>query len=277
MNQATVALLGAIAGFTIFLGLPIARVRGVSSRTQGFLNAVATGVLVFLLVEILGHASEEVEEAVAGIAKGELVEAVVLATAYAVGVAGGLIGLVWFNQALGRRLTGAQALRGPGAAVAAAASALTSARGLSLMIATGLGLHNFSEGLAIGQAAGTGAMVLTGVLVIGFAVHNVTEGFGIAAPMASDQVRPSWAFLSLTGVIAGLPTFLGSVVGFNVSAGWAFVLFLALAAGALIYVINEMFSVSRRLNTPLALATGIAIGVLLTFGTELFLELASHA
>jgi ZIP family zinc transporter len=141
------------------------------------------------------------------------------------------------------------------------------------MIATGLGLHNFSEGLAIGQSAAAG-LALTGVLVVGFGLHNVTEGFGIAAPLASEESRPSWAFLGLTGLIAGGPTFIGSIVGFSVVADWAFVLFFALAGGALIYVIYEMFSVSRRLNTPTALAGGILTGFLVAFGTELFLELA---
>ena len=273
MNQTSVILMGAIAGFTIFLGLPVARMRSVSARAQGFLNAIATGVLLFLLVEILAHANEAVEGALRGLNKGGVMPFVLLVIVYAAGLGVGLLGLVWFNRMFGQRLRG-HGLRGPGAAVAAEARVLPAARSLALMIAAGLGLHNFSEGLAIGQSGAAGAMALTGVLVIGFALHNVTEGFGIAAPMASDRERPSWGFLGLAGLIGGGPTFLGTIVGFNVVSTWAFVLFLALAAGALIYVINEMFGVCRRLSSPPLMASGLLLGFLVAFGTELFLTFA---
>jgi ZIP family zinc transporter len=273
LNQAGVALIGAIAGFTIFLGLPLARVRGVSVALQGFLNAVATGVLLFLLVEILGHANGSVQDALAAVHRGSTGRFALLLGVYVLGIVTGLLGLIWLNRALAKRLA-RRPLLGPGAAVAARAHVVPSARGLALMIATGLGLHNFSEGLAIGQSAAANALALTGVLVIGFGLHNVTEGFGIAAPMASASDRPSWAFLAGAGLIGGGPTLVGAVVGFNVVADWAFVLFLTLAAGALLYVINEMFGVCRRLNTPTMLATGLLIGFLVAFGTDLFLTFA---
>jgi zinc transporter, ZIP family len=270
LSESSVALLGGIAGFTIFLGLPVARMRNVGARTQGFLNAIAVGVLVFLLVEILGHANGSVEEAMGGLRRGQAGTFAVLTGVYVIGISAGLLGLVWFNRAF-RRFGATRGLRGPGAAVARSAGAVPGAKQLALMIATGLGLHNFSEGLAIGQSGAANALALTGVLVVGFGLHNITEGFGIAAPMASEQDRPSWAFLAAAGLIGGGPTFLGTIIGFNVVATWAFVLFLALAAGALLYVINEMFGVCRRLNSPPALAAGLLVGFLVAFGTELFL------
>ena len=63
MSHLTAASLGAIAGFTIFIGLPVARVRGLPRPVQGFLNALATGVLIFLLWDILAHAGQPVETA----------------------------------------------------------------------------------------------------------------------------------------------------------------------------------------------------------------------
>jgi len=273
LHQSSVALMGGIAGFTIFLGLPVARMRSIGTRTQGFLNAIATGVLLFLLVEILGHANASVQGSLDGLSKGDVRSFGLLTGLYVLGLAGGLLGLTWFNRTF-RGRGALQRLRGPGAAVASQSGVVPDARQLALMIATGLGMHNFSEGLAIGQSAAANALALTGVLVVGFGLHNITEGFGIAAPLASAHDRPSWGFLAGAGLLGGGPTFLGAVIGFNVVAPWAFVLFLALAAGALVYVINEMLGVCRRLNSPSALAAGMLAGFLVAFGTDLFLTYA---
>jgi ZIP family zinc transporter len=270
LSQTTVAILGGLAGLTIFLGLPVARIRGLKVSIQGFLNAVATGVLIFLLIDILSKAGEPVRTALEKVHHGELAGFAGLTGVYVAGLAIGLLGLTWFNRQFGSRLARREP-RGPGAAVAAKSPPLPSARALAVMIATGLGLHNFSEGLAIGQSAAAGALAFTGVLVIGFGLHNITEGLGVAAPLASREERPSWAFLGLAGLIGGGPTFLGTILGFNFVSPYAFVLFLALAGGALIYVINEMFGVCKRLNTPRALATGVLAGFLAGFGTDLLL------
>jgi ZIP family zinc transporter len=271
LSQTTVAILGGLAGLTIFLGLPVARVRGLKVSIQGFLNAVATGVLIFLLIDILSKAGEPVRAALEKVHQGQFGSFAGLTGVYVGGLAVGLLGLTWFNRQFGSRLLARREPRGPGAAVAAKSPALPSARALAVMIAIGLGLHNFSEGLAIGQSAAAGALAFTGVLVIGFGLHNITEGLGVAAPLASREERPSWAFLGLAGLIGGGPTFLGTVLGFNFVSPYAFVLFLALAGGALIYVINEMFGVCKRLNTPRALATGVFAGFMAGFTTDLLL------
>src|SRR5205085_12155242 len=135
-----------------------------------------------------------------------------------------------------RRATGRTRAEGPGAAVAADAAGVPSSRALALMIAVGLGLHNLSEGLAIGESAATGALAFAGVLVIGFALHNITEGFGIAAPMTLSETRPSWAFLGIAGLVGGGPTVVGTMIGLFATSTYPSVLFLALAAGALIHV-----------------------------------------
>src|SRR5260370_733372 len=185
MSQGTAVALGAVAGITIFLGLPVARMRGLSKGVQGFLNAFATGILIFILWDIL-----------------------------------------W-------------------------------------------------EGVAIGQSARAGAIAFVGVLVVGFALHNITEGFGIAAPMTMEPKPASWGFLGLAGLIGGGPTFIGTWIGYLASSNYFYVAFLAVAAGALLYVVNELFHVGRRLSTPIPFAWGLLFGFLTAYAADLVLTLAS--
>ena len=260
MNQATAIGLGAIAGGTIFLGLPVARVRGLSKAVQGFLNAFATGILVFLLWDILTHAAGPVQNA---LVHRQGLSFPAMALIFAVGIAAGLLGLVYFNRSIFSHLKHGTATPSP--------------RSLSLAIATGLGLHNLSEGLAIGESAHVGAIAFTGVLAVGFALHNITEGFGIAAPMTSEATPVSWRFLGLAGLIGGGPTFVGTWIGFLASSPYFSVAFLAVAAGAILYVLNELFNLGRKLNSPPAFAWGLLLGFLTAYATDLFLTVASGA
>ena len=260
MSHVTAALVGGAAGFSIFLGLPIARLKAISRGLQGFLNALATGVLLFLIWDILSHASAPVVTSLAPLHRGAPNEFLLLLAIFAGGIVLGLMSLVYFNGVMVGR--------------AKAAGQSEDTRRLAMAIATGLGLHNLSEGLAIGQSVATGAMAFAGVLVIGFALHNITEGFGIAAPMAGGT-RPSWSFLALAGLIGGGPTFLGTIVGLFFSSPYLSVAFLAVAAGALMWVINEMFSVSRKLNTPKWLGWGVLTGFLVAYSTDLLLTYLS--
>jgi len=261
MSQGTAVALGAFAGVTIFLGLPVARMHGLPKFVQGFLNAFATGILIFILWDILSHASGPVEKALQAARSGSSTPFVMLAAIFAIGIGAGLLGLVYFNRALFGRLRHADHTPSP--------------RSLALAIATGLGLHNLSEGLAIGQSARAGAFAFVGVLVVGFALHNITEGFGIAAPMTMEPKPAPWRFLGLAGLIGGGPTFIGTWIGYLASSDYFYVAFLAVAAGALIYVVNELFGVGRRLATPTSFAWGLLFGFLTAYATDLVLTLAS--
>jgi ZIP family zinc transporter len=143
---------------------------------------------------------------------------------------------------------------------------------LALTIAAGIGLHNFSEGLAIGGSAGRGEIALALLLIIGFGLHNATEGFGIIGPMVGKEI-PSWRFLGLVGLIGGGPTFLGTLVGYFFVSEALSILFLALAAGALVYIISELFHLERKPGTRQAGGWGILAGFLLALLTDMILVL----
>jgi ZIP family zinc transporter len=258
MNLNDTVVLGAIAGFTIFLGLPIARLRTPRPAWQAFLSAVATGILLFLLWDILSKAKEPIDSALGVAHEGDFAPFAGLLVLFGGGVAAGLIGLVYLDRILIRRhKVGVQ----------------TSPAQLAMMIAIGIGVHNFAEGLAIGQASRSGALELAAVLIVGFGLHNLTEGFGIAAPLTLGP-RPSWSFLGLAGLIGGGPTFLGTILGYSVQSTPAFVLFLAIAAGSILFVVGELLHVSRRFQAPVLVAWGVWLGFVAGFGTDLFLTWA---
>jgi len=193
---------------------------------------------------------------------------------YALGFGAGLLGLLYATRWWKPR---PRTSIGPGAMAAAETAtrplAAEAALRTGMAIAVGIGLHNFSEGLAIGQAATTGEVSLALLLIIGFALHNATEGFGIVGPLAAAEVRPSWGWLGLAGLIGGGPTFLGTVVGTWFDSVYVFVGCLALAAGAILYVLGELLPVGRRLSWEITL-WGLLAGFLLGVATDLILVAA---
>jgi ZIP family zinc transporter len=279
MSTAQVLVLGALAGSTIFLGLPLGRVRNASIRLKAFLSATATGILLFLLIEVVAHAVEPVEEALISAANegGSWSHFVWLASILVLGGIVGLMSLVYYAEWLGKQRS--KAMVGPGAASAAEFDApltvgLSPARMLALLIATGIGLHNFSEGLAIGQSAAQDEISLALLLVIGFGLHNATEGFGIVAPLSGSEARPSWRFLGLLGLIGGGPTFLGTLIGQAYVSEALEIGFLALAAGSILYVVIELMNVNRQLGYRTLVAWALLFGLALGFGTDFVLAVA---
>lgn len=278
MSTAQTIILGAIAGLTIFLGLPVGRLRTQRLRSKAFLNAASAGILVFLLFDILAHATEPVEEAMTTAKAGESAwgRFAGLGLVYTAGFAVGLLALFYLGRVWPRsgRTTGTSI--GPGAMAAAEAArppAQAAALRVGMSIAAGIGLHNFSEGLAIGQSAHAGQISLATLLIVGFGLHNTTEGFGIVGPLAAAGVRASWGWLGLAGLIGGGPTFLGTIVGTSFDSVFVYVGCLALAAGAILYVIGELLPVGRRLSWEITL-WGLAAGFLLGVATDLVVEAA---
>lgn len=270
LSTSKTIVLGAVAGSTIFLGLPLGRLRDPSVRLKAFLNAISAGILLFLLIDIIHNATEPLEDLVVDRSWGHFAR---LAPVYVAGLFIGLMTLVYESRVL-RRRTGS---KGPGAMAVGELAHPTreaEAKHLGMLIAAGIGLHNFSEGLAIGQSAHAGEISLALLLVIGFALHNMTEGFGIIGPLAGAGVRGSWGYLLLAGVIGGGPTFIGTVIGISFINEYLFVGFLALAGGAIIYVIAELLNVGRKLATWQLTMWGVLVGFLVGLATELIVVAA---
>jgi len=282
MPLGTILLLGAFAGFTIYVGLPLAFLKHLPQSLKVFLNMLATGVLIFLFFDVLSKASDPINAALDQVrAQHTGVGAFTLDVLLLIfGVALGSVGLVYFQRyTFGRvrrptvspvvaGVDGGSSLQGgPASGGSVLVQAEMSSRTLSLLIATGIGLHNFSEGLAIGQSAAVGALQLAIVLIIGFGLHNMTEGFGIAGPLIGQAM--SWRFIGLLGLIGGGPTFVGTVVGTLFDSPQVFILFLALAAGAIIYVVAELFGVAKRFKAPEIVMWGVLLGFLLGYVTDL--------
>src|SRR6266568_4412517 len=255
MSTAQTLLLGAIAGCTIFIGLPVARLRNVPPNVRGMLAALATGILIFLLWDVLTNAVKPVESALTGGRDGRFAW---LATLLAVGFAAGLLTLVYYDGWMKARRR--KAFLGPGAASTAEFEHEHHFHGLSP-----------ARWLAIGQSAAQDELSLAYVLVIGFALHNATEGFGICAPLAGDADMPSWGFLGLMGLIAGAPTFIGTAIGQSWTSQAASVVFLALAGGSILYVVIELLNVLRGAGSKAMVTWGILLGLFLGFATDFVL------
>jgi len=272
-------LLGSIAGFTIFLGLPIAALQNLSAKKKGFLNAFALGILVFLIIDVFSHAWESAQGSASAMLEGKSTIENVILNLFALfgGVAIGLLGLVLYEtKTMKKSFPQILSLEN----IKVGDDHLhqlfyeANAYKLAMMIAIGIGAHNFSEGLAIGQSYIAGEIGLAILLIIGFGAHNTTEGFGIAGPLTGLINKPKIRFIILVGLIGGGPTFVGTILGSLWDSQLAYILFLSVAGGALIYVSMLMYNSGRKQATNAVMMTGIFFGLVAGFLTDLIISLS---
>ena len=281
MSESTTILLGAIAGGTIFLGLPLGRLDKLSYSTRSFLATVSAGILLFLFWDVVSQGWGLVEGAVAKAKDGGPAGPAVLRVSMFIGAfVLGIFGIAFAERAVLRRRPVKPAAGGSAATAEAAGidapaiidESKRAALALGMLIAVAIGIHNFSEGLAIGVSARAGEVTLAGTLIVGFALHNATEGFGIVGPL--QDIKPSWRWLILAGIVGGGPTFVGTIVGFRVSSEPLQLAFFALAAGAILFVVGELWNAASKRAARNVVLTGIVVGFLLGIGTDLILDIA---
>jgi ZIP family zinc transporter len=252
----------------------LGRLQLISPRARVALAMFSVGVLAFLFGEVLVHGVELIEERFEELGEGEgsAWGALALTGLFGAGFTLGSAGLALAESRIRPRPQQPPIAGGASDAMTVEQAELASGEGVSarsaalrtgMTIAAAIGLHNFAEGLAIGVSASTGEIGLATVLIIGFAVHNATEGFGIVGPLG--DVRPSWAWLGVAGLVGGGPVFVGAVIGYNVTSEPLELLFYSVSAGAILYVIGEIWGVMRRLGHRelglLMLAAGVFLGV----------------
>jgi ZIP family zinc transporter len=278
MSFGETVLLGALAGFTIYLGLPFGRVRLVSTRARVALAMFSVGVLAFLFAEVLVHGVQIVEHQFEKLGEGHgslgygLLLSLMLGGGFAAGSAGLALVERWMRPSknappIAGGSTDAMTVEQAGFVAQEQLAARARALRTGMTIAAAIGLHNFAEGLAIGVSANTGEIGLATVLIIGFAVHNATEGFGIVGPLG--DVRPSWSWLGVAGLVGGGPVFFGAMVGYNVTSQPLELAFYSVSAGAILYVIGEVWAAMRKLGHRELGLTMLAAGVFLGAMTEM--------
>ena len=205
--------------------------RRVEQRWLTAFMALTAGLLTFLGVDALFEAFE-FQAAVPGAFGGP---GLVL-----LGLAGSFLTMTFISSRFGR-------------------SGAVSGAALALLVAIGIGVHNFGEGLAIGTSFAFGQLTLGSFLIVGFMIHNVTEGLGIAAPAADEGARLSWLQLVGLTLVAGAPAILGAWTGGFLANDVLAALFFGAAAGAALEVVAEVVRyVTRR--DPAGVRSGYAIG-----------------
>jgi zinc transporter ZupT len=244
-------LIGIYVGIIpIYLGIIwFPALRQLSRRWMIFFLALTVGLLIFLGVDTLAEAIEQVE-GVPGPFQG-------------VGLIGiGAVATFLLLSAISQRQ------------VAAGKSEVSQRLRLSYMIAVGIGIHNLGEGLAIGAAFNLGEIALGSFLVVGFIIQNITEGLGIIAPILRD--RPGIRNLILLGLVGGVPAVVGMWLGGFAPSPTLAVLFLAIGAGAIFQVAYEVTKLIRRdtarVPIPMTVFSGILAGMLLLWITGMFIK-----
>ena len=244
-------LIGLYVGvIPIFLGLfwfPALRQLGRGAMV--FLMAVTSGLLVFLGLDTVSEALEKA--------------AAISSPFQGIGLIGiGLVGTFFLLDAVSKRQT------------ATGRSEASQRLTLAYLIATGIGLHNLGEGLAIGAAFNVGEINLGAFLVVGFIIQNITEGLGIIAPVLRD--RPGIKNLALMGLVGGGPAILGAWIGGFLPSPILAVLFLAIGTGAIFEVVYEIAKLiqkdTARTAKPFTVLSGIMVGMLLLWVTGLMIK-----
>ncbi len=248
------AIIGTYVGIIpVMIGLLwLPFIRRISKSKYHFFLALTAGLLLFLGIDAIEEALEVSGEHLSGSFNGVLLTVTVTVLSF--------LGLYYAGQKL---IDNANLSR------------LSKPIAIALMIAIGIGLHNFGEGLAIGAAVGLGSIAFSTFLIVGFALHNTTEGIAIAGPLSKDKTSTRSLIGKLVGLglIAGTPAIFGAWIGGFSYSPFSSVVFLAIGAGAIFQVIVVIIRMIReegdRNLSSASVVSGISIGMLVMYLTSI--------
>lgn len=281
-------LLGVYVGVVpVYLGLfSLPVLQRLKREWLDFLVCLTLGIMLFLFVDVAAEALEAADKLPAAIAvpadgqasvppldkllydtfgadSGTILGPLFMLTGFALGV----LGLVEFGRRLDRLKEAGTVWSGlfnP--------TTLSPQMQLALLVSLGIGLHNLGEGLAVGVAYGSQSFALATVLIFGFAVHNVSEGIAIVSPISRSQV--DLRMLALLGLLAGGPTIIGTLIGIYIFSNALSIVFFAIAAGAILYVVIEITtSLGDRFRNSHLNYLGVMAGFTVMYLTSLLVLL----
>ena len=280
---------GVIPVLAGLLWLPF--IKRLSLRKYRFFLSLTAGLLVFLGIDALVEGSEISAESVAGVFNGQILIALVTILSF--------LALMYASTKLGERSKGRTAqeeeeeeevdkLSSSYDSMHTSQSKTLDQQqyhhlvvkpvAIALMISIGIGLHNFGEGLAIGASVVLGEIALSTFLIVGFMLHNTTEGFAIVAPLAKARVRRMVGKLIIMGLIAGVPTIIGTWIGGFIYSPVAAIIFLSIGAGAIFQVVFLIYQGMVRAEadrgkilSDASIIAGFAAGMLIMYVTGLMI------
>jgi ZIP family zinc transporter len=286
------ALIGTYVGIIPVLAglLWLPFIRRLSLRKYRFFLSLTAGLLVFLGIDALVEGSEIAAQSVAGVFNSQILIALITILSF--------LALMYASAKLGGRSKDRTAQEEEEEEVDKLSSSYDSMHtsqaktwdqqqyqhlvvkpvAIALMISIGIGLHNFGEGLAIGASVVLGEIALSTFLIVGFMIHNTTEGFAIVAPLAKTRVRRMIGKMIIMGLIAGVPTIIGTWIGGFIYSPVAAIIFLSIGAGAIFQVVFLIYhgmarseADKRNIMSDASIIAGFAAGMLIMYVTGLMI------
>lgn len=188
-------LLSAVLGFCTYLALPVVKwPYFTKSRAFVVFNAIAIGILAFLLLDIYTDVFEDI------FPNDSMIADAGLSLAFIVCVVIAFLIPLWTEGEEGEE-AGASGDR------------------TALAVAVGIGFQNLTEGLAFGAAwylakYDPADFGLATIILVGYGIQNMTEGFPIIAAYIGKE-QPSWGKLIWLFFVRGIPTVIGGLVGYE--------------------------------------------------------------